>query len=465
MKPRWVLWLYPPAWRERYRAELEALIEDAGPGRGDTFDLFKEAIRMRVLESWSFSQLAVVLGIAGLLAGAGVFAIVPSRWVSQTELKMSAPARATGDLSRATVDQQLTGRFLKMRNDTLSRTSLSAIIQAPELDLYKKERESQPLEDVIAQMKRNLHVDLVRLPASGIAFRIWFRYPDRLKALKTVQKLIATFADANVAVDSDPRWADGEHLDIVQSPTLDASVFEMREDLKGIALITILFGVAGVVVAAIAKLLFRMSRFQVLAPVLGTIGMAAGVLIAFFPWSHVSHAELMMTLSGTGGASAVEREATGRFNRLRDSILSTNSLSEIILDPRLNLYAGERKSGSAENAVERMRRDIGVTTAPGSSASGPIISLSFRYPDRYKAQQTLQALVNKLADADIQARAQPLVFRRKLPLNLDVLDPPSLPRVPSGPNPWMILSMGLGTGIVLAILTKLAIRARGDPAA
>jgi uncharacterized protein involved in exopolysaccharide biosynthesis len=103
--------------------------------------------------------------------------------------------------------------------------------------------------------------------------------------------------------------------------------------------------------------------------------------------------------------------------------------------------------------------------SPGSGASGPVINLSFRYPDRYKAQQTLQALINKLADADIQTRAQPPVFRETLPLNLEVLDPPSLPRSPSGPNPWMILSMGLGTGIVLAIFTKLAMRARSAPVA
>jgi uncharacterized protein involved in exopolysaccharide biosynthesis len=103
--------------------------------------------------------------------------------------------------------------------------------------------------------------------------------------------------------------------------------------------------------------------------------------------------------------------------------------------------------------------------SPGSGASGPVINLSFRYPDRYKAQQTLQALVNKLADVDIRTRAQPVTLRQKLPLNLDVLDPPSLPQAPSGPNPWLILSMGLGAGIVLAIFTTLVMRARSAPAA
>jgi hypothetical protein len=457
MKPRWVLWLYPPAWRARYRAELEALIEDAGPGRGDTFDLLKEAIRMRVLESWPFAQLAIVLGIAGLLAGTGVFAIAKPRWVSQTELKISAPARLTGDLPRATVDQELTDQFQKMRNETLSRRSLSAIVQAPDLELYRKERESQPLEDVIEQMKRDLRIDLVRLPESGIAFRISFQYPDKIRAQKTVQKLITTFADANIGVDSG-QWADGEHLDVLQPPTLPASVLGVREDLTGMVLLTSLFGVAGVMLAALTSLLVRVPRFRILGPVLGAIGMAAGVLVATFPWSHVSNARLMM--SGNGHAPAAVPEAAERFNRLRSSILSTNTLSEIILDSRLRLYAGDLKSGSVENAVERMRRDVAVAMAPDSRATGPVISLSFRYPDRYKAQQTLQALVNKLADVDIQTRAQSLVFRPKLPLNLDVMDPPSLPQVPSGPNRWLILSMGLGTGIALAVFTKLAMRVR-----
>jgi hypothetical protein len=29
---RLAAWLYPPAWRDRYGAEFEALLDDAGPG-------------------------------------------------------------------------------------------------------------------------------------------------------------------------------------------------------------------------------------------------------------------------------------------------------------------------------------------------------------------------------------------------------------------------------------------------
>ena len=32
---RWVARLYPEAWRSRYGVELEALLEDVGPGAGD----------------------------------------------------------------------------------------------------------------------------------------------------------------------------------------------------------------------------------------------------------------------------------------------------------------------------------------------------------------------------------------------------------------------------------------------
>src|SRR5258708_7453271 len=112
MKPlaRWMLWLYPRVWRKRYRAELEALIEDSGCGWQVVFDLLKEALKMRVLESWSFAQLAMALGLAGVLAAA-VSAPRPT-WISQAELKMT---------SSAATQEEIIALLVGVQNATLSR--------------------------------------------------------------------------------------------------------------------------------------------------------------------------------------------------------------------------------------------------------------------------------------------------------------------------------------------------------
>jgi hypothetical protein len=41
---RWLLWLYPADWRERYEAELEALLEEEPPSARQVLDLVRGAI-------------------------------------------------------------------------------------------------------------------------------------------------------------------------------------------------------------------------------------------------------------------------------------------------------------------------------------------------------------------------------------------------------------------------------------
>lgn len=67
---RWLLRLYPRAWRERYGAELEALLEDSPPSVRDVADLIWSALllRLRWLPLWA--------GL-GLLFGFGLTFFLP----------------------------------------------------------------------------------------------------------------------------------------------------------------------------------------------------------------------------------------------------------------------------------------------------------------------------------------------------------------------------------------------------
>lgn len=45
---RWAARLYPEAWRERYGAEFDALLEDMSPSFGDVCDVLRDVVRVRV---------------------------------------------------------------------------------------------------------------------------------------------------------------------------------------------------------------------------------------------------------------------------------------------------------------------------------------------------------------------------------------------------------------------------------
>jgi succinoglycan biosynthesis transport protein ExoP len=136
---------------------------------------------------------------AGVVISVVVAFLLPNVYYSSAELEIT-PAQVSDALVPAAVTQQLTDRIVSMETQILSRTSLSQIIQDPKLDLYRSMRAKQPLDDVIDEMQRNIHVELRGLDGSGrhaSAFRIGFFYSEKTKARDTVGMLVTKFTDAN----------------------------------------------------------------------------------------------------------------------------------------------------------------------------------------------------------------------------------------------------------------------------
>lgn len=104
-----------------------------------------------------------------------------------------------------------------------------------------------------------------------------------------------------------------------------------------------------------------------------------------------------------------------QISRLRQKVLSTNSLAEIIT--RLNLYPNARKNTPIAYIAVGMRNKIKLelkSTSLANPASAQKASalqlsaiafeLSFKYSDPYLAQQTVNELVSRFLDEDIKDR-------------------------------------------------------------
>jgi hypothetical protein len=199
--------LYPPNWRARYSEEFETLLEDCSPGISGLFDLIKGAIKMRLAVP-SFPKLALVLSIAGLVSGLGVSFAVTPRYVSSATMIFIQPAGSP--------PSDLRDVAAEMRQEILSRTSLSRIIQdlaapaprrdlaaqaplrngpAPRLELYESERVNTPLEDVIEKMRTDLDI---KIAEPGPTIDVKFAYRDPVKAQNTVQVVVAQLQEANL---------------------------------------------------------------------------------------------------------------------------------------------------------------------------------------------------------------------------------------------------------------------------
>jgi hypothetical protein len=209
---RFLIRLYPARWRERYGEEFEALLEDSAAGRPEIFDLLKGAIKMQL--SVAFPKLALMLSIAGILAGLAISFMLTPRYISRAGMAFEGRAPATRLLEFLT----------QCENEVLSRASLKGVIQNPRLNLYPDERTGTPLEDVIETMRRrNI---LIRIDGQGpgrLSFHIDFSYRDPVKAQHTVQALLVLFEDANLHLPAPV------NLSVTASPTLPAkAVFPDR---------------------------------------------------------------------------------------------------------------------------------------------------------------------------------------------------------------------------------------------
>lgn len=215
---RFLIHLYPATWRERYGEEFQALLEDSAPSFSALVDLMKGAMKMQ-LSVPSFPRLALLLSVAGMLAGWGISFLVTPTYMSTATLQL------TPKISDGT-PQVLVERIREMEEEVLSRTSLSRIITDPQIDIYKEQRARQPFEDVIQTMrKQDVKMTIGDLPGRAPVFTISFAYRDPKKARDTIRILITRFQEANLTQQRAPanlqgQRTAGENLDVLDPPSL-----------------------------------------------------------------------------------------------------------------------------------------------------------------------------------------------------------------------------------------------------
>jgi polysaccharide chain length determinant protein (PEP-CTERM system associated) len=130
----------------------------------------------------------------------------PDTFVSTAVMRIT-PQQVPQSLVPSNISTQISERLTAMQQEILSRTSLQELIQRPSLNLYPKERQSQPMEDVIERMRKAVKITLME-PAGNqsqqqrfaSAFQINFSYPDKYKAQAVVRELVTKFIEQNVNV-------------------------------------------------------------------------------------------------------------------------------------------------------------------------------------------------------------------------------------------------------------------------
>jgi uncharacterized protein involved in exopolysaccharide biosynthesis len=323
-----------------------------------------------------------------------------------------------------------------------------------------------------------------------VVFSISFVYPDRVSANAAVRELADKFTLSNTVINRRRAsvyryfWQDqaafthappapappvGEIVKILDPPSIpDKPLHSHRLVFLGCGLL------AGLLTGLLSALAMRRPRgiWQ-----LGGFA-AAGCLLAAaasfpIPGRYTSTAVMMIepaALTEDPLASAPPvTPAADLLRQIEPDVLSVRKLKNIIEDPGLNLYPGERARLPIEEVAKNMvARDLHIAVLnPVSEADTAItaFSVSFSYSDKDKARAVVQKLLTAIFDermAQQQAAASHMtaaareILSRKAGENLDVLDPPSLPVAPQTPTRFRLVLAGTLIGLLAgAILLGL----------
>lgn len=109
------------------------------------------------------------------------------------------PQQVPEQMVRAAVNQDMVDRINALSQQVLSRNELTNLIR--NLNLYQRERNRMPLEDVLEIMRKSIHLTPMN-PIVGSrnvpAFQVSFSYNNRFDAQKVVSSLVSKFIDENI---------------------------------------------------------------------------------------------------------------------------------------------------------------------------------------------------------------------------------------------------------------------------
>jgi capsular polysaccharide biosynthesis protein len=268
----------------------------------------------------------------------------------------------------------------------LSRNSLSQIIQDPALDLYRSERASEPLEDVIETMRtRAIFIKTVRTKDEASAISISFVYGDKQKAQAVVRALIAKFAA------SFERGEKAQNLEIIDPPSLPQFANSPKRPQM---VLTSLAG--GLVLGLLAALFVKHPRRAMVFASLGVVGcLVGGALSLAIPNKYISTSVIRVV--------PYDHQFEQALNRIGGSGL------------RIKI--------------------IRLTGTPNAAA----VEITYLDADPKKAQAMVSSTIATLI-AESRLRQQ----------HVEYVDTPTYPASPVYPNRIVISLMGLCAGLVIA---------------
>jgi polysaccharide chain length determinant protein (PEP-CTERM system associated) len=456
---------------------------------------------LRRHKGWIFGPFLLTL-VASVV---GVY-LWPDSYESVAVIKI-VPQQVPQNMVQSTITQDMSDRIAGMATTVLSRNVLITIVN--NYDLYKAERKTMPMEDVVENiMRKNVHITPVVVGSNGRnvpAFTVQFTYHDRLMATRVVQELDSRFISAN---QSDRNSATNESKDFFKEQADQA-----KKEMDAIEAKLTQFRAANMgrlpdqIEQNVRQLTGLQSSYSFLTSSRNRAEMEKMNIEANLRIEKGHKAELTREVPQAVAAAAPKserlQEAEREVRNLEDNLASarqrfTEEYPDVkSLRNRLDIAKKRREEVMQEEAEARKngaqpgqplanrQERLNLLEVDGnierlqSQAAGKDLEMS-QYDSQIKQVQTsmsrIESQINSaplgeqqysdlLRERDMakdkyvslsgklnQAQISQDLENRGQGDRLELLDPPSVPQTPTEPKRPLVIGIGAGLGLLLGIV-------------
>ena len=149
----------------------------------------------------------IIFSILFILFAASVYCVVvPEQFKSNTTI-LVIPQRVPEEYVRSTISVRIEERLATIRQQVLSRTRLTAVME--ELGLFNEDRKKNPVEVVLENMRKRIDIQV----RGNDAFTLSFVHENRQMAMLTTSRLASFFIDENLKTREQQAVGTSEFLD------------------------------------------------------------------------------------------------------------------------------------------------------------------------------------------------------------------------------------------------------------
>jgi polysaccharide chain length determinant protein (PEP-CTERM system associated) len=159
----------------------------------------------------------IVFTVLSILFAATVYCVVTPELYKSTIMILVIPQSVPQDYVRSTVTLQLDQQMVTFRQQVLSRTTLTKVMD--ELHLFEKERTKLTSEELIAMMRKRIGIEVMQGRGRGSMFSLSFLYDKPEEAMRAVARLASLFIDENLNTREQQAVGTSEFLESQLSDT------------------------------------------------------------------------------------------------------------------------------------------------------------------------------------------------------------------------------------------------------